>query len=87
MPAKKYECVTLLFSGVVGFNDYCARNSDSLGAMKIVKLLNNLYTTFDVLTDPVKNPNVYKVCPSAISECNPFRVSAVCLLALTLTLR
>lgn len=62
VPAKKYECVTLLFSGVVGFNDYCAKNSDSTGAMKIVKLLNNLYTTFDVLTDPVKNPNVYKVC-------------------------
>lgn len=61
VPAKKYECVTLLFSGVVGFNDYCAKNSDSTGAMKIVKLLNNLYTTFDVLTDPVKNPNVYKV--------------------------
>ena len=61
VPAKKYECVTLLFSGVVGFNDYCARNADSNGAMKIVKLLNNLYTTFDVLTDPVKNPNVYKV--------------------------
>lgn len=61
VPAKKYECVTLLFSGVVGFNDYCAKNADSNGAMKIVKLLNNLYTTFDVLTDPKKNPNVYKV--------------------------
>lgn len=61
VPAKKYECVTLLFSGMVGFNNYCAKNSDSNGAMKIVKLLNNLYTTFDVLTDPKKNPNVYKV--------------------------
>lgn len=61
VPAKKYECVTLLFSGVVGFNHYCAKNADSNGAMKIVKLLNNLYTTFDVLTDPKKNPNVYKV--------------------------
>ncbi|UXI22807.1 transcription factor Dp-1 [Sarcoptes scabiei] len=61
VPAKKHECVTLLFSGIVGFNDYCAKNADSKGAMKIVKLLNNLYTTFDVLTDPKKNPNVYKV--------------------------
>ncbi|KAH9421795.1 Guanylate cyclase soluble subunit beta-1 [Dermatophagoides pteronyssinus] len=61
VPAKKYECVTLLFSGIVGFNDYCAKNADSKGAMKIVKLLNNLYTTFDVLTDPKKNPDVYKV--------------------------
>ena len=29
--------------------------------MKIVNLLNQVYTTFDVLTDPKKNPNVYKV--------------------------
>ena len=29
--------------------------------MKIVKLLNQLYTEFDVLTDPKKNPNIYKV--------------------------
>ncbi len=61
VPAKKYECVTLLFSGIVGFSQYCAKNSDSKGAMKIVKLLNSIYTTFDVLTDPKKNPNVYKV--------------------------
>ncbi|CAG2119460.1 unnamed protein product, partial [Medioppia subpectinata] len=61
VPAKKYECVTLLFSGIVGFSQYCAKNSDSMGAMKIVHLLNSIYTTFDVLTDPKKNPNVYKV--------------------------
>ena len=29
--------------------------------MKIVRMLNVLYTTFDVLTDPRKNPNIYKV--------------------------
>ncbi|XP_064482202.1 guanylate cyclase soluble subunit beta-1-like isoform X2 [Ornithodoros turicata] len=59
--AKKYDCVTILFSGIVGFSAYCARHSDSKGAMKIVKLLNDIYTTFDVLTDPKKNPDVYKV--------------------------
>ncbi|CAN8012772.1 putative soluble guanylyl cyclase beta subunit [Ixodes scapularis] len=59
--AKKYDCVTILFSGIVGFSAYCAQHSDSKGAMKIVKLLNDIYTTFDVLTDPKKNPNVYKV--------------------------
>lgn len=32
-----------------------------MGAMKIVNLLNQVYTTFDILTDPKKNPNVYKV--------------------------
>ncbi|XP_003743763.1 guanylate cyclase soluble subunit beta-1 [Galendromus occidentalis] len=61
VPAKKYEQVTILFSGVVGFTDYCKRNADSQGAMKIVKLLNDIYTTFDVLTDPRTNPDVYKV--------------------------
>lgn len=61
VPAKKYEQVTILFSGVVGFMDYCKRNADSQGAMKIVKLLNDIYTTFDVLTDPRTNPDVYKV--------------------------
>ncbi|RWS31955.1 soluble guanylyl cyclase beta subunit-like protein [Leptotrombidium deliense] len=61
VPAKKYESVTILFSGIVGFSQFCAKNSDSKGAMKIVKLLNAIYTTFDVLTDTKKNPNVYKV--------------------------
>ncbi|XP_033323715.1 guanylate cyclase soluble subunit beta-1-like [Megalopta genalis] len=61
VPAKKYDCVTLLFSGIVGFGDYCAAHTDSNGAMKIVNMLNQLYTAFDVLTDPEKYPDVYKV--------------------------
>ncbi len=61
VPAKKYESVTILFSGIVGFTTFCAKNSDAKGAIKIVNLLNSIYTTFDVLTDPRKNPNVYKV--------------------------
>jgi guanylate cyclase soluble subunit beta len=67
VPARRYDCVTLLFSGIVGFSDYCAINTDSRGAMKIVRLLNQLYTAFDVLTDPKKNPNVYKV--SVVDSC------------------
>lgn len=59
--AKRYDCVTLLFSGIVGFSSYCANHSDSRGAMMIVQMLNQLYTAFDVLTDPKKNPNIYKV--------------------------
>ena len=61
VPARKYECVTIMFSGIVGFSDFCQRNSDQRGAMKIVKMLNEVYTKFDALVDPVKNPNVYKV--------------------------
>lgn len=64
VPARKYDCVTLLFSGIVGFGAYCAAHTDSSGAMKIVNMLNELYTAFDVLTDPKKNPNVYKVTAS-----------------------
>ncbi|XP_046394572.1 guanylate cyclase soluble subunit beta-1 [Ischnura elegans] len=63
VPARRYDCVTLLFSGIVGFGKLCAESdaSHGSGAMKIVRMLNELYTTFDVLTDPKKNPNVYKV--------------------------
>ncbi|KAG8236600.1 hypothetical protein J437_LFUL016952, partial [Ladona fulva] len=61
VPARRYDCVTLLFSGIVGFGALCAESDASGGAMKIVRMLNELYTTFDVLTDPKKNPNVYKV--------------------------
>jgi guanylate cyclase soluble subunit beta len=59
--ARRYEMVTLLFSGIVGFTDLTARNTDPSGVMKIVRMLNSLYTAFDVLTDPKKNPNIYKV--------------------------
>ena len=72
VPAKKYEAVTILFSGIVGFTEFCSKNSDSFGAMKIVKLLNSIYTTFDVLTDPKKNPNVYKVRRFPALLCSQF---------------
>lgn len=55
-----------MFSGIVGFGQYCAANTDPEGAMKIVKMLNELYTVFDALTDSKRNLNVYKV--SAIKE-------------------
>ncbi|XP_018330532.1 guanylate cyclase soluble subunit beta-1 [Agrilus planipennis] len=61
VPARRYDCVTLLFSGIVDFSTYCANNTDSKGAMKTVHMLNQLYTAFDVLTDPKRNPNIYKV--------------------------
>lgn len=50
-----------MFSGIVGFGQYCAANTDPDGAMKIVKMLNELYTVFDALTDSKRNLNVYKV--------------------------
>lgn len=61
VPAKRFQPVTILFSGIVGFSDFCAKNSDSSGAIRIVSLLNKIYTTFDVLTEPKRNPYVYKV--------------------------
>lgn len=61
VPAKRFQPVTILFSGIVGFSEFCARNSDSSGAIRIVNLLNKIYTTFDVLTEPKRNPYVYKV--------------------------
>lgn len=53
--------MTLMFSGIVGFGQYCATHTDAEGAMKIVKMLNELYTIFDSLTDSKRNPNIYKV--------------------------
>ncbi|KAH8383716.1 hypothetical protein KR009_010189, partial [Drosophila setifemur] len=61
VPPKRYDSVTLMFSGIVGFGLYCAANTDPDGAMKIVKMLNELYTVFDALTDSKRNLNVYKV--------------------------
>ncbi|XP_030369642.1 guanylate cyclase soluble subunit beta-1 [Scaptodrosophila lebanonensis] len=61
VPPKRYDSVTLMFSGIVGFSQYCAANTDPEGAMKIVKMLNELYTVFDALTDSKRNLNVYKV--------------------------
>ncbi|KAK9399068.1 guanylate cyclase soluble subunit beta-1 [Crotalus adamanteus] len=61
VPAKRYDNVTILFSGIVGFNAFCSKHASGEGAMKIVNLLNDLYTRFDILTDSRKNPFVYKV--------------------------
>nr|AAB20009.1 guanylate cyclase=alternatively spliced [human, Peptide Partial, 176 aa] [Homo sapiens] len=48
-------------TGIVGFNAFCSKHASGEGAMKIVNLLNDLYTRFDTLTDSRKNPFVYKV--------------------------
>ncbi|ELV12728.1 Guanylate cyclase soluble subunit beta-1 [Tupaia chinensis] len=61
VPAKRYGNVTILFSGIVGFNAFCSKHASGEGAMKIVSLLNDLYTRFDTLTDSRRNPSVYKV--------------------------
>ncbi len=53
--------VTILFSGIVGFNAFCSKHASAEGAIKIVNLLNDIYTRFDILTDSRKNPYVYKV--------------------------
>ena len=67
VPAKRYDNVTILFSGIVGFNAFCSKHASGEGAMKIVNLLNDLYTRFDTLTDSRKNPFVYKASPDHIA--------------------
>ena len=59
--AKRYDNVTILFSGILGFNAFCSKHASAEGAIKIVNLLNDVYTRFDILTDSRKNPYVYKV--------------------------
>ena len=58
---KRYDCVTVLFSGIVGFGQYCSAHTDAKGVMKIVKMLNELYTIFDSLTDSKDYEHIYKV--------------------------
>lgn len=53
--AEKFEMVTILFSGIVDFENIC-QNSEPV---EIVQLLNNIYTDFDILTDQIND--VYKV--------------------------
>lgn len=65
--SEKVEAVTLLFSGVVDFASIC-KNSQP---MDIVLLLSNIYTKFDMLTDPAIN-DVYKVCGKMITFMNKF---------------
>lgn len=61
VPAKRYDNVSILFSGIVGFNAFCSKHASAEGAIKIVNLLNDVYTRFDILTDSRNNPYVYKV--------------------------
>lgn len=61
VPAKRYDNLTILFSGIVGFNAFCSKHASAEGAIKIVNLLNDVYTRFDILTDSRNNPYVYKV--------------------------
>lgn len=61
VPAKRYDNVSILFSGIVGFNAFCSKHASAEGAIKIVNLLNDVYTRFDILTDSRNNPFVYKV--------------------------
>ncbi|EDO47084.1 predicted protein [Nematostella vectensis] len=54
--ANKYEIVTIMFSGIVDFTNYCNKIKEP---MEIVEMLNEVYTEFDQLTD--SNDDIYKV--------------------------
>ena len=61
--AVKYDSVSILFSGICDFNTFCTNNSP----MKVVSLLNEIYTKFDALADP-RIYNVYKVCSALMTQ-------------------
>ena len=56
VPGEKYKLVTILFSDIVGFTAMCS--NEKVVPMDIVKLLNKLYTFFDMMTGFYQ---VYKV--------------------------
>ena len=99
VPPKRFETVTLLFSGkpssmfiklkiykilnlligIVGFSEYCSRNTDIAGASKIVTMLNELYTAFDSIKSLVKesketitktNELYYKILENILPDSN-----------------
>jgi len=54
--AESYDMVTILFSDLVGFTALCS--NEQVVPMDIIKLLNKLYTMFDVISNM---HNVFKV--------------------------
>lgn len=56
VPAENYKLVTILFSDIVGFTALCS--NDKIVPMDIVRMLNKLYTYFDMLSGM---NDVYKV--------------------------
>ncbi|XP_071951378.1 guanylate cyclase soluble subunit beta-1-like [Antedon mediterranea] len=57
VPAKKYEWVTLMFSGISGFSDFCRQYSHD--PLTIVFTLNQIYTSFDTILG--RYDNIFKV--------------------------
>ena len=62
VPAENYKIVTILFSDIVGFTALCS--DDKIVPMDIVRMLNKLYTYFDMLSGM---HDVYKVSENWIN--------------------
>ena len=62
--AKKYRSISILFCGICNFDSFC----NTLPPMEVVDLLNDIYTKFDALADPVEH-GVYKVTEYLVYEC------------------
>ncbi|CAK9290508.1 unnamed protein product [Gordionus sp. m RMFG-2023] len=52
--SEAFDCVTIYFNDIVKFTDLCSK----LSPIEIITLLNNLYTMFDKLIEPM---DVYKI--------------------------
>ena len=74
--ANKFEVVTVLFSGIVNFSQYC---NDITEPMDIVSLLNDVYLTFDNLMDTYED--VYKVIFIIIYQVSKFLYILIHLIA------
>ena len=57
--ARKYETVTVMFCGLSNFAQFCAMHADE--PIKVVDMLNDVYSRFDALMDAKFDSLVYKV--------------------------
>ena len=57
VPSLRYDDVTVLFSAIEGFSEFCATHRP----IEIVELLNTCHGVFDTILNPKSHPEVYKV--------------------------
>ncbi|OQV11482.1 Guanylate cyclase soluble subunit beta-1 [Hypsibius exemplaris] len=86
--ARKFDSVTVMFCGIGNFAEMCAKFADT--PIRVVDVLREVWAKFDALTDPKRNPHVFKVesagerylTVSGLPETQPSHARSIARLAL-----